>query len=122
MRKTVTSDFYCVCCGKKGIPLSRKEGRLKKGGHLKKIYCIYCQEQTNHAEVKPCGDYTYEDFREEFELGRYIDGQKIETKNLMSCSQTNCKYNKSGKCWNSNYSYDCKYRNNINNILKKENR
>ena len=25
----------------------------------------------------------------------------------MLCSKSDCKYNKHGRCWNSNYSYDC---------------
>ena len=38
------------------------------------------------------------------------DGTKIPTGELMLCSNTDCKYNVNGRCWNSNYSYDCNYR------------
>jgi hypothetical protein len=51
----------------------------------------------------------------EFELGRFVDGKKMPVKDLMSCSKNDCKYNRHGHCWNSNYSYDCPYRPKIEN-------
>jgi hypothetical protein len=57
------SDTYCVFCGKKGVPISRRTGRYREAGHLKKVYCIYCQKETNHVEVRPFfSQYGYEDF------------------------------------------------------------
>ena len=110
--KTIlTSDFYCTECGRKGIPIARKRGQEREPGHLKKLYCLYCGKETNHAEVRDIGSsYTKENFLEEFVLGRFIDGQKIHVADLMSCTKIDCLYNKHGKCWNSNYSYDCQYR------------
>lgn len=105
-----TSDFYCTKCGRKGIPIVRRAGQQREAGHLKKLFCLYCQEETNHAEVRPFGAYNVEDFREEFELGRFVDGQKIPIAELMSCTNVKCEYNKSGKCWNSNHSYNCGHR------------
>lgn len=110
-QKMTTSDFYCTRCGNKGIPVIRKAGKQREGGHLKKLYCMYCKEEVNHAEVRPFGEYNYEDFKLEFNLGRFLkDGTKIPTGELMLCSNTDCKYNVNGRCWNSNYSYDCNYR------------
>ena len=110
-KNVIKSDFYCTKCGKRGIPIARKAGQQRELGHLKKLFCLYCQEETNHAEVRPFGRYRYENFLEEFELGRYINGNKIPIADLMSCSQIDyCKYNKDGKCWNSNYSYECPHR------------
>ena len=107
---SITSEFYCTECGNKGIPIARKAGQHKEPGHLKKLYCLHCQKETNHAEIRPYGSYNLEDFEEEFRLGRFFEGSKIHVMNLMSCSKSDCMYNKHGKCWNSNYSYNCNYR------------
>lgn len=107
---SITSEFYCTECGNKGIPIARKAGQHKEPGHLKKLYCLHCQKETNHAEIRPYGSYNYEDFEEEFRLGRFFEGKKIHVMNLMSCSKNDCVCNKNGKCWNSNYSYKCCHR------------
>ena len=109
-KETTTSDFYCVQCGNKGIPIARKVGSQREAGHLKKLYCIYCKEEVNHAEVRPFGAYNYEDFKMEFELGRFVDGLRIPINECLSCSHIECKYNVNGKCWNCNHSFNCKYR------------
>ena len=67
--------------------------------------------EINHAEIRPFGDYNYEDFKLEFDLGRFLkDGTKIPIAELMGCTNVECKYNINGKCWNSNYSYNCQHR------------
>ena len=104
------SDFYCTICGKKGIPIVRKPGQQKEAGHLKKLFCLNCQKETNHAEIRPFGSYTLNDFQEEFKLGRFVEGNKIPISELLLCSKTECEYNKNGKCWNANYSYNCDHR------------
>lgn len=76
------SRFFCTKCGREGIPIIRKQGKIREAGHLKKLYCIYCGEEVNHAEVREIGGYTYEDFKEEFEAGRFIDGAREEIKDL----------------------------------------
>lgn len=105
------SRFFCVECGNEGIPIIRTAGQQREAGHLKKLFCLYCNKETNHAEVRPYGGYELEDFREEFECGRFVNGQKIPIVDLMGCSKIDCDYNRNGKCWNSNYSYKCPYRN-----------
>jgi len=105
------SRFFCVVCGEEGIPLIRKPGAQREPGHLKKLFCLRCKCETNHAEIRPFGAYRYENFKEEFDLGRFTkDGEKIPIADLMDCSKIKCKYNKDGKCWNSNYDYDCPHR------------
>lgn len=106
----ITSEFYCTECGYKGIPIARKIGKEREAGHLKRLYCLHCNKETNHAEIRPFGKYNIEDFEKEFSLGRFKNGNKIPISELMSCSKTDCEYNINGKCWNSNYSYDCGYR------------
>lgn len=112
MRKTkfIISDFYCTQCGERGIEIPRKVNKQKEPGHLKKIYCLKCKKETNHVEIKQIGKYTLEDFKEEFNLGRFVNGNRIPVSELLSCEKENCKYNKSGKCWNSNNSYNCSHR------------
>ena len=104
------SRFFCTKCGKEGIPIMRPKGQMREPGHLKKLYCMNCGEYVNHAEVREIGGYTEEDFRQEFELGRFQNGQRVENKNLLQCSNTTCQYNINGKCWNSNNSSHCPYK------------
>lgn len=102
MKNYEIHDFYCTCCGNKGICLPRLTAKHREKGHLKKIYCLYCKTETNFAEIK--NSYTKEKFQEEFRLGRFIGGNRIEIKDLKSCGKVDCKYNKDGKCWNANNS------------------
>lgn len=113
MRRTngaMTSDFYCTCCGRKGIPIARKNGKFREAGHLKSLYCIYCKKEVNHCEIRPIGCYTYDDFKQEYELGRFVDGNRKPVTELISCSKEDCKYNIEGKCWNDNHSFKCGHR------------
>ena len=36
---TTQSKFFCTKCGKEGIPVQRKCGQDREGGHLKKLSC-----------------------------------------------------------------------------------
>lgn len=70
-RNLETHDFYCICCGKKGIPVMRKVGHQHSKHHMKKLFCITCQKEVNHVECK-----NYEDvieFKENFENGVYVN-------------------------------------------------
>jgi hypothetical protein len=125
-RGNTTSDFYCVECSAKGIPIMRKPSQQREAGHLKKLFCLQCQRETNHCEIRPFGSYTVEDFKEEYELGRFVNGQRVPISDLLSCTCTNCKYNKSGKCWNAKKDYLCGHRiilenpnDETNNLLKR---
>ena len=75
-RLTKISDFYCTKCGKKGLPVVRKTGKEREPGHLKKLFCLYCQEEVNMVEIKPNGKYTVEDFNIEFKEGNFIEGNR----------------------------------------------
>lgn len=78
MKYNLNSDFYCTKCGKKGIKIIRQEGRNRKAGHLKKIYCLNCKEEVNHVEVKPFSQYDYKDFLFEFEYKNFSPkGERI---------------------------------------------
>lgn len=75
-QKMSQSDFYCTKCGKKGLPIFRKSGKLRADRHLKKLYCIYCGEEVNHAEVRDTSEYGYEDFLAEFNAGLFKNGKR----------------------------------------------
>lgn len=64
-------DFYCIKCGHKGIPLSRKQGHQHGRFHRKKLFCIYCQQEVNHIECK--NDEDVAEFKRNFENGVYKD-------------------------------------------------
>ena len=64
-------DFYCIKCGHKGIPLSRKQGHQHERFHRKKLFCIYCQQEVNHIECK--NDEDVAEFKRNFENEVYKD-------------------------------------------------
>lgn len=66
-----SSDFYCVICGTKGIPILRQKGKERCAGHLKKLFCIKCGKETNHAECKEFTKYSYKDFSFEYNYGNF---------------------------------------------------
>ena len=70
------SDFYCTCCGKKGLPVQRRKGQEREKGHLKRLFCIYCNKEVNHVEIKSDGRYTLEDFKIEYEYGNFDEQQE----------------------------------------------
>lgn len=104
------SKFFCTACGKEGIPILRKRCCERKSGHLKKLYCIYCKKEVNHCEIKEYGDYTYEDFLNEFNAGRFIDGNRVELEKCFSCTKKDCQYNINGKCWNASNTNNCNHK------------
>lgn len=60
------SEFYCTCCGQRGIPIFRKGNQRREAGHLKKLYCLNCQREVNHVEIAD-NSYSISDFKLEFE-------------------------------------------------------
>jgi hypothetical protein len=113
MKNTLNiSDFYCTKCGNKGIPIPRKKGQERGSGHLKVIFCLTCQQETNHCEIvrENGNDYNKDTFLKEFELGRFVNGQRVPNKDLMRCSKDTCKYNQNLFCWNVDKSYNCPHR------------
>ena len=91
------SDFYCTKCGNKGIPVVRKNGKKKEAGHLKKLYCIYCNQETNHVEIRDDEKYTYNDFKIEFDNGNFIDGKRVLTYKQLQAKLRGDDINERGK-------------------------
>ena len=63
--------FYCLLCGREGIPLLRKTGFQRGSLHRKKLYCPYCKVELNHIEIKTLDEE--EKFKEDFKNGVYKD-------------------------------------------------
>jgi len=108
--KIIQNKFFCTECGKQGISIIRQENQQRETGHLKKLYCLNCKKETNHAEIREVSNYTEEDFQKEFELGRFDRGRRIEQKKLTLCTNLKCKYNINKFCWNANKSFKCSHR------------
>lgn len=64
---SLDSQFYCTLCGNKGIPIARRNGGKRAAGHLKKLFCLNCNKETNHVETQEFTHYTYNDFKFEFD-------------------------------------------------------
>ena len=77
-KNIVDNEYYCVKCGNKGLPILRQKGKERELGHLKKLWCLNCQQENNHAEVRPYGAYTYDDFLLEFDYKNFDEnGNRI---------------------------------------------
>ena len=64
-------QFYCLNCGKKGIPIQRRVGHQHGAGHRKTLYCINCQLEVNHIECR--NSFEVQEFKENFLKGAYKD-------------------------------------------------
>ena len=64
-------SFYCINCGKKGIPILRDKSHLHSKNHRKVLYCPFCKETVNHIEITSFEQA--EKFKEDFEKGVYKD-------------------------------------------------
>lgn len=62
-------SFFCIKCGNKGIPLSRKQGHQHERFHKKKLWCVHCREEVNHIECKTFDEV--ETFKKNFKKGVY---------------------------------------------------
>lgn len=71
-----THDFYCISCGKKGIPLMRPVYNRKGKSHLKRLYCPNCRHTVNHLECTTLAEV--EEFKAKFEAGEYIEEARRE--------------------------------------------
>ena len=69
-QKTI-SCFYCISCGKQGIPIWRNRGSLRERGHRKALYCTNCRMTINHVEVRT--EEEKRRFYEDFAAGKYAE-------------------------------------------------
>lgn len=74
MANYIQHRFFCINCGKEGIPVYRQASRFHKKFHRKKLYCPWCKMEINHVEC-----FTDEDvkkFQEDFMNGVYLNEAK----------------------------------------------
>lgn len=70
-RDWTSTDFYCIVCGAKGIPIVRAGNKKKGKHHRKNMYCPACKHTTNHIECRNA--FEVEEFLENFKNGVYED-------------------------------------------------
>lgn len=71
-------SFWCMRCGRRGIPLPRPLSRTKERFHRKKMYCIFCGLTINHVECK--NDIDIAEFKELFNSGYFQEEAEISLK------------------------------------------
>lgn len=70
--KIEKSSMYCTCCGQKGVIIPRKASQQREPGHLKKLYCLNCQRETNFVEIKDISQhYSKWHFDLEYDYGNF---------------------------------------------------
>ena len=70
-KREVSSEFWCINCGKKGIPIMRERSKRRGPGHRKALYCITCKMIINHIETR--NEEEARRFREDFDTGKYAE-------------------------------------------------
>jgi len=73
-KRELSSDFWCINCGNKGIPIMRERGSIRAQGHRKALYCIHCRMTINHIETRNVEEA--QQFREDFDAGLYKEEAK----------------------------------------------
>lgn len=76
IRAFETHDFYCINCGKKGIPISRQSGHKRGAFHRKWMYCPNCKHTVNHVECRTQEEK--EQFMADFLAGKYKEEAELE--------------------------------------------
>lgn len=80
MKKMLMSNFYCTQCGGQGLTVWRTQGAERKAGHLKALYCPYCNQTINHVECDANSNYTHDDFLIEFTHHNFTsEGTRVKT-------------------------------------------
>lgn len=69
MAKYEEHQFYCLLCGKPGIPLRRNVGWQHGSMHRKKLYCPWCAKEVNCIETRNLEEK--ELFLAKFNAGEY---------------------------------------------------
>jgi hypothetical protein len=67
-------NFYCMNCGRSGVPIRRPSGHKHSVDHRKKLYCPWCKIEVNHIECST--EEEIADFKERFNRGEFVDEAK----------------------------------------------
>lgn len=68
-RTELSSEFWCINCGRKGIPIVRERCHRREKGHRKALYCVTCRVVINHIETRSQDEA--QRFRDDFTAGKY---------------------------------------------------
>ena len=79
-RLITDNEFYCCKCGQRGLPIIRTAGAEREAGHLKKLWCMNCKQEVNHAECIPFSKYTYQEFLLEYNYNNFDEQQNRKEK------------------------------------------
>lgn len=71
MAKYEEHKFWCINCGRSGIPVRRKVGFQHGKDHRKKMWCPWCKAEINHVETRNL-DEEFK-FREAFNNGSFTE-------------------------------------------------
>ena len=69
MARYTEHSFYCMRCGRKGIPVARRDSHNHEKHHRKKLWCPWCGMEVNHIECR--NDTEVYEFKQAFEAGEY---------------------------------------------------
>jgi hypothetical protein len=83
MRNYTEHKFYCMKCGKPGIPIMRPDSRRHECHHRKKLFCLTCKTEVNHIECSNLDEIN--EFLTNFEKGVYIDESEASISFVRSC-------------------------------------
>ena len=83
MRNYTEHKFYCMKCGRAGIPIMRPDSRRHERHHRKKLFCLYCKTEVNHIECTNTDEIN--EFLENFKEGAYVDESEASISFIRSC-------------------------------------
>ena len=69
MAKFSEHSFYCMRCGRKGLPIARRDSHNYSKHHRKRLWCPWCGMEVNHIECR--NDSEVYEFKQAFEAGEY---------------------------------------------------
>ena len=70
-KREMSSEFWCINCGARGIPIIRERGKRRGPGHRKALYCIRCKAVINHIETR--NEYEAQEFQVDYAAGKYAE-------------------------------------------------
>ena len=74
MRNYTEHKFYCINCGRAGIPIMRPDSRKHEHHHRKKLFCLTCKTEVNHIECSNSDEIN--EFLTNFKEGVYLNEAK----------------------------------------------
>ena len=83
MRNYTEHKFYCMNCGRVGIPLMRPDSRRHERHHRKKLFCLTCKTEVNHIECSNSDEV--KEFLTNFKEGVYKNEAEASISFIGSC-------------------------------------